>query len=261
MKIFSPSKAWFLIIIWTVICSNSIHADTSLGVKKALVQSITQLNEQIQKDFIQGDVSKIIQFYTKNVIFMPEYQPTLNGVKKIEDYFDALNTKRKMRKLVYTSEELINLDTHILEIGGFEAEIDWLTDQNNNTRNYTGKYWRIWHTDIVGGPKVMGEAFGFFKRLQNPELWVTDMSTWKNLSPRKFKPADASLELKAYAAFGREGVKKKMVLCVLNCIHPMQFSTPLQKRQKKASRCSNPTLLSIHLMVLLLTLYRPIYMT
>ena len=97
----------------------------------------------------------------------------------------------------------------MLDIGTFNSEIDWLIEKQHDAQTYSGKYWRIWQVNSAPIPKVIGEAFGFFEHIANPELWVTDMSTKKDLAPSGFKPEDASIELKAYHAIGQQGVKQK----------------------------------------------------
>jgi hypothetical protein len=104
---------------------------------------------------------------------------------------------------------MIRLNGYVVDIGSFETNLDWLTDNDTAPKTYTGKYWRIWNIEAATDFKLAGEAFGFHKHIQNPQLWVTDKSAWNDPSPSGFKASDASVELKAYHALGREGVRHK----------------------------------------------------
>lgn len=200
-----------LSVIYIFLLNNIAQAQTdthnNTRVESHVLQSISKINQDWQINLRKGDLTKVLEPYAETAIFMPEYQPTLNGVPQIKDYFTKLNQRRKFHKLNYQSTELLKLGNYVLEIGNFEMLIQWLNQQPQ--KNYSGKYWRIWDTDNPLTPKIIGEAFGFYKHLENPELWVTDRKTRAGLSPSGFKAADMSIELQAYHALGQKGVQQK----------------------------------------------------
>lgn len=209
LRTFLVSIKHVFLIITPFLWGLSAQAEVRNNVDKDTVQSIRQVNESWQKSLIQGDITKVIEMYADNAIFMPEYQPTLNGSKKIRTYLEALSARRKIKSLRYKADEMHNLGQYVLEIGTFATTIDWIIEQQGKTISYEGKYWRIWNVKAKNTPQVVGEAFGFFEHIPNPELWVTDMGTKQDPAPSGFNPAEASIELKAYHAIGREGVKHK----------------------------------------------------
>jgi ketosteroid isomerase-like protein len=181
----------------------------NLGVSDELSAEIQRLNKSWEQGIEKGDISKVISLYSQNAIYMPEYQPTLNGIEQIQRYFETLASKRTVHDVRLTSEEMHDLNGYTLEIGVFETSISWLIAQNIGKQKYKGKYWRIWRTDDKKGVQVIGEAFGFFKAIENPSLWVTDKTTRKGGALSGFQPSNASIELKAYHALGQKGVKQK----------------------------------------------------
>jgi ketosteroid isomerase-like protein len=162
-----------------------------------------------QQALVERDLDKTLSIYEEQAILMPEYQPTLNGLGKIREYYTSLNKRRNVRNISMVEEELVMLDQYLLEIGAFESDIDWLSNSAINSQKYTGKYWRIWKVNQSSEIKVFGEAFGFFEPIPNPHLWVTDVKTRQDFSPSNFKPSAASIELKAYHAIGEKGVRQK----------------------------------------------------
>ncbi|MCF2949425.1 hypothetical protein L0668_14995 [Paraglaciecola aquimarina] len=203
-------------MVLSVICicllSNSAQAQNNsktTNVEKHIAQSINNINQHWQTNLQKGHVAKVLEHYAEKAIFMPEYQPTLNGAQQIKDYLTALNKQRKFHQINYQSTEMLKLGKYVLEIGNFDMDVQWLN--HTSTKTYTGKYWRIWDTDsgVKKELQIIGEAFGFYKHLENPELWVTDRKTRAGLSPSGFKATDMSIELQAYHSLGQKGVKQK----------------------------------------------------
>jgi len=198
-----------LIIIWLFMTAHSAHAGNDISVAQNISQAIDKANRSLERNLLEGNLTTVIELYADNAILMPEYQPTLNGVDKIRSYFETLDDRRKIVNLSSQSEEMIGLGKYVIDIGSFKTNIEWLNDQDVEPKSYSGKYWRIWNIETETQLKLVGEAFGFYKNIENPQQWVTDMNTWHDASPTGFKASDASLELKAYHALGREGVQHK----------------------------------------------------
>lgn len=185
------------------------QSTSNIDVTSEVKAKIRIQNERWVQSQMGGDIQQLIKQYDQNAIYMPEYQPTLNGIAQIKAYFTSLAKRRKVDNMNLYSQELIALKDHVLEIGMFETSITWSATQHSDALAYTGKYWKIWKTFEDGTIKLIGEAFGFFSPIQNSEFWVTDMSTKKSAAPSGFKPADASIELKAYHSIGQKGVQQK----------------------------------------------------
>ncbi|MEP1446514.1 MAG: hypothetical protein ABJK37_10440 [Paraglaciecola sp.] len=188
---------------------NMVQATPDTKVERHVVEAIKKANQAWQRHLVQGEIAKVLKNYGDKAIFMPEYQPTLNGINDINEYLTTLNSRRTLHKVSYQSEEMLKLGHYVLEIGRFEKEIEWLNVQPDKHTHYTGKYWRIWNTEIPEDLKIIGEAFGFYQHLKHPEFWVTNRKTRSGTSPNHFKASNASIELQAYHALGRIGVKQK----------------------------------------------------
>lgn len=198
-----------LTVVWSPAYAAANQSARSTVLPSEINAEIQQLNNSWEQGLIQGDIPQIIKLYAKDAIYMPEYQPTLNGVAQIQGYFESLASRRTVHSIRSSSREMIDLKGYVLEIGTFETSISWSALKNTAALDYTGKYWRIWKTDENKAIKVIGETFGFFEEIQNPSFWVTDKTTRKSGAPSRFQPSNASIELKAYHSIGQKGVKQK----------------------------------------------------
>lgn len=207
MKPYTSLRILLIAACYVFFCCGKTMAQTQPAT--SMVERINLLSSKWSKDLVDETTDDLMSIYDHGAIYMPEYQPTLNGSTKIRDYFDAMNKKRKVLRVDMRTKELLKLEDYILQIGTFEMDVEWRAIKPDAEQNFTGKYWRIWKRGGADELSVVGEAFGFYKRLDHPERWVTDMATRKDPSPSGFEPHQASIELKAYHAIGQQGVKQR----------------------------------------------------
>lgn len=178
-------------------------------VNKKVADEIKKQTNLWKLAVIEGDVNSIASVYTKQSILMPEYQPTLNGLKTIRSYYSSLNNRRTVSEWSTKSDELFSIDGYVCDFGTFVTTIKWGENESSEGDKLTGKYWRLWQVNNEGDYKIRGEIFGFHKPIDNTKDWVTNVFTKNDAAPSGFKPGDLGVELKAFHALGQQGVLRK----------------------------------------------------
>jgi len=170
---------------------------------------LAQRQEIWKSAIINGNLPSTMSTYSEMAIVMPEYQPTLNGKDTVERYYSALNKRRRISQFSLTSQQRFEIGEYIFDIGQFDLTISWKKGWKKQKEQLSGKYWQTWTTAQSGELVIVGETFGFNQPYEHPERWVTQPETRTTPSPTGFKPDQASIELKAFAAIGRQGVMRK----------------------------------------------------
>lgn len=147
-------------------CSKEKTRDTA--TPNSVNQQLQSLSEIVTEAEKNDDLKTFLAYYDENAISMPEYQPTLQGIKEIEAFYKEIFKRQEIKTFQRVIDEIIPLDSTIIEIGTFTKEyivsnVDTLLTQN-------GKYWNIWDVQPDGNFKLKGEAFGFFILLKTRKL-------------------------------------------------------------------------------------------
>jgi ketosteroid isomerase-like protein len=175
-----------------------------------LTTVVAQLKEQTDSliaSEMNDDLDGFLSHYDRNVISMPEYQPTLQGIEHIEAYYKAIFERQHVKTFVRKADEIIDLGKTFIEIGTFRKE--YSTSEADTLITQNGKYWNVWDVASEGGFKLKGEAFGFFHAVRDPAALMMQR---EKIAPEK---SDISLdketpfELKAYNALMEKGVSTR----------------------------------------------------
>ena len=170
-------------------------ADAEAQIKK-LSRALTEAEKN-------GDLKTFLSHYDESAISMPEYQPTLQGLGEIESFYKEIFGRQTIRTFNRQAEEIIELDSTIVEIGTFKKE--YTDSQADTLVTQHGKYWNVWHRQREGNYRLKGEAFGFFHPVAHPEaLTVRFKKITAEASPVSLKAMP--FELKAYNALMEKGV-------------------------------------------------------
>ena len=199
-------KASCLLTFCLFLFASCSEKKSALTASSNLDDQLRNLSEGLTKSELNGDLNTFLAFYDENAISMPEYQPTLEGANDIESYFTEIFKRQKVKSLQRKTEEVINLDSTIIEIGTLKKEYS-----ESNTDSITvlnGKYWNIWRVDQDGNFKLKGEAFGYFHPVQNPASFVVHLARKSNES-RQPLSKEIPFELRAYNALMEKGVRDR----------------------------------------------------
>ncbi|MDP4247476.1 MAG: hypothetical protein Q8932_16680 [Bacteroidota bacterium] len=138
---------------------------------RAEVESInTRFGDCAEK----AKVDSLMDFYTRDVIFLPEYKQAIFGIvdltKFYEDWFSAVKIG-SYKKEIYKLEQLPG---YVLEIGHLSVgyAIKGGTEPEGGTMGtanvYSAKYMIMWKRNRQGRLRIISEAFGSDKMI-NPE--------------------------------------------------------------------------------------------
>lgn len=184
-------------------CSKGKTQDSAL--LNNVEDQIQKLNKTLTDAEKNDDLESFLAVYDENAISMPEYQPTLQGSREIKAFYQEIFQRQNIKTFEKEIEEVIQLDSTIIEIGTFTKEYahqdaDTLAVQN-------GKYWNVWGVQKNGILKLKGESFGYFHPIENPETLVVQVEKTKTLNPENATKANIPFELKAYNALMEKGVR------------------------------------------------------
>ncbi len=170
-----------------------------------LQQKIQELENLRTASEVADDSEKFISYYTSDAICMPEYQTMLAGTTEIKAYYNEIFQRQKIKSFNRKTEEIIQLNQTIIEIGTFTKKY---SNHSDTLRIQQGKYWTIWKTDSGNNLKITGESFGFTHSIKNPSELVYLNQAQPDESEVLLKK-QIPLELKAYNALMEKGVRTR----------------------------------------------------
>ena len=187
-------------VSWTIsvmLVSLSCLAQNDDGFKNEL-QSI---NIEIEKNFINENVSEILKYYTTESVMMPEYHNTLYGETNISLYiqhwFESVNTNSYKRAIC----EVKPINGYLLETGTFKNAF---TKVSNDSFLYEGKYIRIWRIGVKKNLTVVSEILGSSSYL--------DRAKFPSIEPNK---SDRIPEYKVSKIIKEEVISRNQIITEL----------------------------------------------
>ena len=166
---------------------------------------LQKLSEVLVASEKKDDLENFLTCYDTNVICMPEYQITLNGMNEIKAFYKEIFQRQKIKSLQRRADEILELDSTIIEIGTFKKEYADLKTDALITQN--GKYLNIWEVKPDGNLKLKGEAFGFFHPVANPEALIVEIEKIQADASAPSFARKIPFELKAYNALMEKAVR------------------------------------------------------
>jgi ketosteroid isomerase-like protein len=167
-------------------------------------QTIRLLTYQLDEAESKPTLSKFVARYTDFAILMPEYQVTLTGRTEIENYYQEISKRQRIKAINRQPHEFIHLANTIIVIGTFKREYD--THLNDSSITLNGKYWQVW-TKESDTYRIKGEAFGYFHPVDHPESLI--ISTNQKQPDESDIQIEVPFELKAYNALMEKGVRQR----------------------------------------------------
>lgn len=169
---------------------------------------IQQLTSNLAEAEINDKLNTLISYYDVRAVSMPEYQLTLVGHDDIKYYYTEILKRQTVKSYVPVADEFIQLGNTVVEIGTFKKE--YVTDSNpDSIIVLNGKYWHIWEAAPNRTFKLLGEAFGYFKPVQHPEMLTVQLNKIQPDESDILQQKEIPLELKAYNALMEKGVKNR----------------------------------------------------
>lgn len=192
------------VLIFLTACSQEKSDITSIpSIKKQLQNLSAMLTEAEQKDDLDG----FLKHYSADVISMPEYQPTLQGIAEVKTYYEEIFRRQRVGMLQREIEEVIDFGKTIVEIGTFEKQ--YSDSESDTLLMQKGKYWNVWEVMPDDSFKLKGEAYGFFHPVKDPQTLVVEFPKAQLTSSQTYLDQKTPFELQAYNALMEKGVRER----------------------------------------------------
>ena len=170
-------------------------------------ERLRKLSELFTISEKNDDLEGLLKHYSENAICMAEYQPTLQGIKEISNFYEEILQRQNIKTLHRKRDEIIRLGKTFIEIGTFKKEYtDSKAGDSLLTQN--GKYWHIWEEQSNGRLQLKGEAFGFFHPIKNPEALTVNLKKHQDEADLPLDK-ETPFELEAYSALMEKAVKNR----------------------------------------------------
>lgn len=194
MKTYEP-LILCLVLLLTTSCSKKPTGDagTEMNVELQLQKLAETITEAEKNDYLRI----FLAHYSENAISIPEYQPILAGINEIEAFYKEIFRRQNIQTFKRTIDEIIQVDSTIIEIGTFRKEY---TEGKDGLFKQEGKYWIVWNALSDGNLKLKGEAFGFFHSIEKPERLMVQIKDKQPGMSAFYSDLKIPFELKAYNA-------------------------------------------------------------
>jgi ketosteroid isomerase-like protein len=200
-------KISFLLLLVLLFSTCSVKKTTNKISFDAVEPRIKKLTEKITKSERNDDLEGFLMYYDSTIISMPEYQLTLTGLNEVGAFYKEIFAKQKVKNFKKNIEEIIVIDSTLIEIGTFKKEYE--DSKTDSTVTQNGKYWSIWLAKSDGSFKIKGEAFGYFHPIKNPEGLVVQLTNKQPDESEILLTKQIPFELKAYNALMEKGVRNR----------------------------------------------------
>jgi ketosteroid isomerase-like protein len=154
-------------LIAVIIISTSVFAQDVEKVKT----KIEALNKVFIQAMLDNDTDKMLSLYTKDIISMPSYQPTVKGITKVRELSEMqAESGWKTTYFVLGTTDVILAGNLAIEIGNYDMKMsgpdvpEWADN---------GKYITIWEEQKDGSMKI------------KVETWNTDTNPWQQMEEAK----------------------------------------------------------------------------
>ena len=153
-------------------------------------------NRLIASAYHSGDASKLNSVFDAAGLAMQEYQPTLSGIKDIRHYYTELFSRLQFLQYEVKTSETFQANDRIIEIGQSHLSFQ-KKDSSAAPTNVTGKYMQVWAIDAQGNLKLKARAEGYFRNLEQPNLFVVPIKSEEGAE--KLAAHSSSLRHQLYA--------------------------------------------------------------
>lgn len=192
------------ILISVCLLSSCHELNTVTDEKKDdidLNETIQDISNSIVRSEVNNDLNNRLQYYSKEIISMQEYQPTIEGLEELKKYYAEMYRRQDVKSYVRDIEEIIDLGSTKIEIGTFN-KVYRNVNHEDSVSTLTGKYWNVWELNSEGKLILKGEALGYFSQLTKPEEVVTELKS-------SSKSLTNNFELSAYNALMEKAVRER----------------------------------------------------
>jgi ketosteroid isomerase-like protein len=152
-------KKWRMIFISglaLVFLGGCAHTDTQKD--EDLKVRVETTGRKAEAAFLAGDVDAMLQYYTEDVISMPEFYPMVKGKEDLRRKTEAiLSAGIRFKSLESTTLDVKIGGRYVYEIGTFRQAV--ILPGTNEPTESSGKYVTIWEKQKNGDLKIAVEIY------------------------------------------------------------------------------------------------------
>jgi len=184
-------------------------ADTPTAHSPQYAGQLKQLNQHITKAALNKDFQSIAYLYDENTLLLAEYQPMLDGIDLIKQYYNESFQRQDLTDYNRQTMEINDLGAFVLEIGLFDKTFA-------DGRKVRGKYFSNWKKGQDGDLSLRAECFGFFGEPENKEIFRIEDLTDDHPPLEGRNGLKIPTEMQAYNALGENNVRDRDTKGVVN---------------------------------------------
>jgi ketosteroid isomerase-like protein len=168
-------KKFFVTLFALTSITTLLYAQDTAELK-AKIQS---MNDKMAEMMISGDEASMWEYYAKDVISMPSYQPMMKGMEACKQASEEMmNSGMKMTAFKSTVTDILKSGNFVIDIGTYEITM-MLPEMGDMPWSDRGKYLTIWEMQGDGSLKV------------KVETWNTDVNPWEEMKKMSPPPPPA----------------------------------------------------------------------
>ncbi len=150
MKSYFFIKSAIFSICWLLASSSILLAQ---NISKEVDDTLNEIGEKMVKATLSGEYMSLMDFYSDDVIVMPDFQPTIKGKKALSDqYKENIKNGVKYHSFSGMVEKRWQHGDEIFERGTFGMAVS--SKDFGRPMAYYGSYFQIWQKQPDGSFKI-----------------------------------------------------------------------------------------------------------
>lgn len=146
----------FVSVFICTLLSACVH--TEKQANRDLKAEVELLGGLAEKAFLSGDVDAMLQYYSDDIISMPDGNPMVTGKAELKRKTEAiLSSGLKFEYLESTSIDVQSSGEYVYEVGTFNQAV--IIPGASEPMKSTGKYVNIWKRQPDGELKIVVEIY------------------------------------------------------------------------------------------------------
>jgi len=124
----------------------------------ALIALVDKTGNESEKAFLRGDIEALAQFWTDDIISMPDQQEMIRGKEDLKKTMEAvIKSGIKFESIESTTIEAKSCGELVYEVGTFSQTV--IIPNTSEPVTSKGKYLNIWQRQPDGSLKIAVEIF------------------------------------------------------------------------------------------------------
>ena len=152
-------RKWIAVLVPVLICISVSACDPAARQSpEDLKAKVNGLGNQAEKAFLSGNIEAMMQFYSDDIISMPDGFPMVRGKADLRRTTEAiLSSGLKFKSLESTTTDVQCGEGYVYEVGTYRQAI--IMPGESEATESEGKYVTIWKRQPDGQLKIAVEIY------------------------------------------------------------------------------------------------------